>query len=68
MFVIDGSKACDRFNHWILHVFNKLIDRGIPLVIVRLFVFWYSCQKFCVRCGNAINGKFLIAMLYARDI
>jgi hypothetical protein len=54
---LDASKAFDRLNHWIL--FSKLLDRGIPLVIVRLFVFWYSCQKFCVRWGNTISSKFL---------
>ena len=53
---LDASKAFDRLNHWVL--FKKLIDRGIPLIIVRLFVYWYGNQQFCIRWGNTLSNKF----------
>ena len=38
---LDASKAFDRvgLNHWKL--FKKLIVRKVPLLIVRMFIFWY---------------------------
>ena len=37
---LDASKAFDRINHWTL--FKKLIDCNVPLLIVRILVFWYQ--------------------------
>ena len=34
---LDASKAFDRVNHWTM--FNKLILRGVPIVIVRMLCF-----------------------------
>ena len=36
---MDATKAFDKINHWTL--FNKLIDRGVPLIIVRMLYYWY---------------------------
>ena len=33
---MDASKAFDRVNHWLL--FKKLIDRGMPLIFVRILM------------------------------
>ena len=33
---LDASKAFDRIDHWLL--FKKLIDKHVPLFIIRLFV------------------------------
>ena len=38
-----ASKAFDRVNHWKL--FNKLIIRKVPLLIVRMLIYWYSNQE-----------------------
>ena len=35
---LDASKAFDRVNYWCL--FSKLIKRGVPLLIVRILVYW----------------------------
>ena len=35
---LDATKAFDRVNHWLL--FKKLLDRNMPLHIVRLLVCW----------------------------
>jgi len=45
---LDASKAFDRVNHSVL--FQKLIRRGVPAVIVRLLVYWYTNQTM-------INGR-----------
>ena len=37
---LDASKTFDRINHWLL--FKKLIDKHVPLFIIRLLVCWYS--------------------------
>ena len=39
MCFLDGKKAFDRVNHWTLA--KKLLDRNVPLHIVKLFIFWY---------------------------
>ena len=54
---LDASKAFDKINFWIL--FNKLIIRGLPLVIVRLLVFWYTKQKFIIRWGSSYSETFV---------
>ena len=53
MCFLDAKRAFDRVNHWMLA--KKLLDRNLPLHIVKLFVFWYSEQKFIVRWGNSLS-------------
>ena len=43
-------------NHWTLA--NKLLDRNVPLHIVKLFIFWYREQGFMVRWGNSLSMTF----------
>ena len=38
---LDASKAFDRVNHYVDLLFDKLVNRGVPLYIVRILVFWY---------------------------
>ena len=58
MCFMDASKAFDRVNHWTL--FKKLIDRGTPLIFVRIIMQWYTTQTACVRWGSALSDNFLI--------
>ena len=39
---LDASKAFDRIDHW--RLFTKLIDKHVPLFVIKLLVFWYSQQ------------------------
>ena len=55
---MDASKAFDRVNHWLL--FKKLIDRGMPLIFVRILMEWYTTQKACVRWGSALSDSFVV--------
>lgn len=53
---LDAAKAFDRLNHWSL--FRKLIDCGIPILFVKLFVFWYRHQLFYVKWGSIYSSHF----------
>ena len=53
---MDASKAFDRVNHWLR--FKKLIDRGMPLIIVRILMEY--TQKACVRWGSAVSDSFVV--------
>ena len=47
------KKAFGRVNHGTLA--KKLLDRNVPLHIVKLFIFWYREQEFVVRLGNSLS-------------
>ena len=46
MCFLDAKKTFDRVNHWTLT--KKLLDRNVPLHIVKLFFFLYREQEFMV--------------------
>ena len=56
MCFLDAKKAFDRVNHWTLA--KKLLDKNVPLHIVKLFIFWYREQEFMVRWGNSLSITF----------
>ena len=62
---MDASKAFDRVNHWLL--FIKLIDRGLPLIFVRILMEWYTTQKACVRWGSAVSDSFVVTMVLDKE-
>ena len=53
---IDASKAFDRVNHWLL--FDKLLKRGVPKIVVRILMSWYTTQTFTVKWENIISTPF----------
>ena len=55
---LDASKAFDWVEHWSL--FKKLIDRNVPLVVVRLLVHWYRQQTLCVKWGRNTSSFFTV--------
>ena len=52
---LDASKAFDRVNHW--NLFNKLIIRKVPLLIVRMLIFWGNVRK-CALNGSSLHLVF----------
>jgi hypothetical protein len=56
---LDASKAFDRINH--CKLFDKLIQRNVPQYVVRLLIYWYSNQKFCVKWGNTHSDMFNVS-------
>ena len=55
---LDASKAFHRVNHATL--FNVLLQRNIPVYIVRILAEWYSSQQLCVRWGSIFSGFFSV--------
>jgi len=53
---IDASKAFDRISH--CKLFDKLMKRNVPKIIVRLLYVWYSTQHLYVRWGNSLSTPF----------
>ena len=47
---LDTSNAFDRLNYWTL--FKKLLNRGVPIYIVKIFVFWHVNQNMFVKWGH----------------
>ena len=56
---LDASKAFDKVNHWTL--FKKLIDRKLPILIVRILYVWYSKQYFYVRWNGYVSEPFNVS-------
>ena len=55
---LDASKAFDRANFYKL--FDKLLDRCVPAIYVRLLMFWYTHQEFSVKWGCTFSSSFLV--------
>ena len=55
---MDASKAFDRVNYWCL--FKKLLHRDVPKMIVRLILYWYTSQQFCVQWNTFTSDMFYV--------
>ena len=55
---LDASKAFDKISHWVL--FKKLINRGIPIYLVKLLCYWYQHQSMYVKWGSTMSSKFQV--------
>ena len=53
---LDIKSAFDRVSYWKL--FSKLCDRGVPLYIIRILIFWYTNQQLCVGWGSSRSSTF----------
>ena len=56
---LDASKAFDRIEH--CKLFDKLLERKVPTIIVRFLCVWYSTQKFSVRWGESMSFAFSVS-------
>ena len=56
---LDASKAFDRVNHWTL--FKKLLIRGVPVILVRIWCIWYRCQQLRIQWGKTKSSFFTIS-------
>jgi hypothetical protein len=54
----SNSKAFYTVCHWTL--FNKLIDLKLPMLTIRLIVYWYTTQVLFVRWGHSISETFKV--------
>ena len=53
---VDIKSAFDRVSHWKLLI--KLLERGVPLLILLLLQFWFSSQSLRVGWGNSFSDSF----------
>ena len=54
--MLDASKAFDRVNY--IKLFDKLLDRGMCPITVRLLLNMYTKQKLQVKWNNCMSTKF----------
>ena len=56
---LDASKAFDLVNHEIL--FRRLLDKGLPVHLVRFFMTWYKDQQMNVRWEKSVSDGFYVS-------
>lgn len=59
MCFLDASKAFDRINH--SKLFMKLLQRGVPKIIIRILMYWYSQQTMRVKWGCGLSSPFHVS-------
>lgn len=42
-------------------MFEKLLTRNIPKLVVRLLIFWYTQQQFCAKWENIVSDFFTVS-------
>ena len=55
---LDASKAFDKINHRVL--FKKLLNRGVPIYLVKVLCYWYQHQSMYVKWGSTLSSKFQV--------
>ena len=55
---MDATAAFDRISY--ITLFEKLLDRKIPMYIIRILYFWYFNQKLYVRWDSHLSKPFSV--------
>ena len=55
---LDASKAFDEINHRVL--FKKLLNKGVPVYLVKVLCYWYQHQSMYVKWGSTLSSKFQV--------
>jgi exonuclease III len=56
---MDASKAFDKLNYFTL--FEKLLKRKMPVLIIRILFYWYCTQQIRVKWGSAMSNYFNVS-------
>ena len=59
---LDASKAFDKISHWTL--FKKMIDRDVPIYLVKILCYWYQHQEMIVQRGSCLSNAFCTIIPY----
>ena len=54
---LDASKAFDKISLWTL--FRKLLDRNVPMYLIKVLCYWYQHQLMSVRWGYSISNVLM---------
>ena len=57
--LLDASKAFDLVRHDIL--FDRLLQRHLPPLIISFLLNWYKSQELCVKWGGIVSDAFSVA-------
>ena len=60
MAFLDASKAVDKISHWTL--LKKMIDRDVPIYLVKTLCYWYQHQEMIVQWGSCLSNAFLVTI------
>ena len=55
---LDASKAFDKISHWTL--LKKMIDRDVPIYLVKILCYWYQHQEMIVQWGSCLSNAFFV--------
>ena len=55
---LNATNAFDRINFYKL--FDKLLDRCVSAIYVRLLMFWYTHQEFSVKWACTFSSSYLV--------
>jgi len=64
MLFLDASKAFDRVLH--MKLFEKLIQRKLPMCFVQLLKDWYKEQTMQIKCGKHLSKPFHVINRHRR--
>ena len=56
---LDASKAFDSVNHW--KRFRKLLNRCVPVLLIRILLYWYRTQMFGIKWGSTTSDLFNVS-------
>ena len=56
---LDASKAFDKIDFWLL--FQKLITKDFPVLIIKILAYWYCHQEMHVRWGSTSASSFHVS-------
>lgn len=56
---LDASKTFDKIKDWTM--FRKMIDRNVPIYLVKILLFRFRTQTMYVRWGNSTSEKFNVS-------
>ena len=55
---LDASKVFDKISHWTLS--KKMIDRDVPIYLVKILCYWYQHQEMIVQWGLCLSNAFFV--------
>ena len=55
-FGFKSGHSFDKISHWTL--FRKLIDRNVPMYLIKVLCYWYQHKLMSVRWGYSISNVF----------